>query len=285
MCTDNGNWFVWDTLSHLDEQKVMIHQGQKFSLPRGINPNFLCIWIIDNGNTRIAYNGQSYDLSRGDIMVLLPSQSINLIESSEDSSSTFIPICNDFFRQLRRINMTRFRHYLTDPFIPYDEKDSEDLMNAVRLLNTICKKKGKERDSNLLQLLQIFFNLADGFMEYNDYDSHPSRAYDLLLRFLDEVWVHMTESREVKFYANRLNVSTKYLSSSVMEATSEGKRASRWIAENVCTRAAALLKTHKELSIMEISEMMGFNEMSSFCRYFKRTMGMSPSEYKSTFTV
>lgn len=282
MSTDANNGFVWDTLSHLDEQKVMIHQGQRFNVPHGVNPNFLCIWLTENGHARIAYNGRYYDLSRGDIMILLPSQTVHSFESSEDNSSTFIPICNDFFKQLRKANMTRFRTFLTEPLIPFDENKNEDLINAVKLLRTLCSKKGKERDSDLLWLLQIFFNLADGFSEYNDYDSQPSRSYDLLLRFLDEVWEHMAESREVKFYADRLNVSTKYLSSCIMQATSGGKRASRWIAEFVCARAIALMKTHKELSIKEISELMGFDEMSSFCRYFKRMTGMSPTEYKNS---
>lgn len=276
---------MWETLNHLDEQKVMVHQGQRFNVPRGINPNFLCIWLTDNGHTSIAYNGQRYDLSRGDIMIMLPSQTISFIESSEDSTFTFIPICNDFFRELRKVNMTRFRHYLADPLIPFDENKSEDLVSAVKLLKTLCNRKGKERDSDLLRLLQIFFNLADEFMEYNDYDSQPSRSYDLLLRFLDEVWEHMAESREVKFYADRLNVSTKYLSSCVIQATSEGKKATRWIAQYVCARAAALLKTRNDLSIKEISEIMGFDEMSSFCRYFKRTTGMSPTEYRNSSSI
>lgn len=282
MKIDDQNGFVWDALSFLDEQKVMIHQGQRFNVPHGVNPNFLCIWITDNGYIRLAYNGRYYDLSRGDIMIMLPSQTITLIESSEDNVSTFIPICNEFFRELRKVNMTRFRHYLANPLIPLDENKKEDLSNAINLLKTLCSKKGKERDSDLLRLLQIFFNLADEFMEYNDYDSQPSRSYDLLLRFLDEVWEHMTESREVKFYADRLNVSTKYLSSCVMQATSEGKKATRWIAQYVCARASALLKTRNDLSIREISEIMGFDEMSSFCRYFKRTTGMSPSDYRDS---
>ena len=46
-------------------------------------------------------------------------------------------------------------------------------------------------------------------------------------------------------------------------------------------RACALLKS-SDLSIIEISEAVGYNSLSFFNRYFLRIVGLSPREYRSS---
>ena len=59
-----------------------------------------------------------------------------------------------------------------------------------------------------------------------------------------------------------------------------GRGAPQWINEYVITNAKVLLNERRDLSIKEISETMGFAELPLFCRYFKHSTGMSPSEFR-----
>jgi AraC-like DNA-binding protein len=58
-----------------------------------------------------------------------------------------------------------------------------------------------------------------------------------------------------------------------------GLSASDWIENHVILEAKALLKSGN-MTIQEISYELNFPSQSFFGKYFKRIVGISPSEYK-----
>jgi len=81
----------------------------------------------------------------------------------------------------------------------------------------------------------------------------------------------------VKFYADILCLTPKYLSSVIYEAS--GKHASDWIREYIMLEAKALLKS-TNMNLKNISEILYFCTPSHFGRFFKRYTGYTPNEYK-----
>ncbi|MBQ1732382.1 MAG: AraC family transcriptional regulator, partial [Bacteroidales bacterium] len=53
-----------------------------------------------------------------------------------------------------------------------------------------------------------------------------------------------------------------------------------WIQQHVTITAKTLLRTEEQFSLQEISERLGFPDLASFSRYFKRETGISPREYR-----
>ncbi len=105
------------------------------------------------------------------------------------------------------------------------------------------------------------------------------RADEISNAFLELVRQHCMKERELAFYADRLCISIKYLSS--MVHASIMKTPSKWIEEYTVLKSQQLLSTTKE-PVGIISEMLSFNSPSDFSKYFRRYTGMTPSNFRTT---
>lgn len=101
----------------------------------------------------------------------------------------------------------------------------------------------------------------------------PTYVHD----FIDLVHEYHRSERSVAFYAEKLFISPKYLSLLIKEAT--GRSAAEIIDEYVVLEAKNLLRFSGK-NIQQISYELNFPNQSSFGKYFKHLVGMSPSEYQ-----
>lgn len=95
--------------------------------------------------------------------------------------------------------------------------------------------------------------------------------------FLDLVAKHYNTERFVAFYADKMCLTPKYISSLVKEVS--GKTASEWIDEFVLSEARKLLESSM-LSVQQIAYTLNFPNPSFFGRYFKNHTGISPLQYR-----
>ena len=95
--------------------------------------------------------------------------------------------------------------------------------------------------------------------------------------FLQLVQKHYKQERMIRFYAEKLFVTPKYLSVVVKNAS--GKTAGQWIDDYVVLEAKALLKS-TDMTVLQISDEMNFPSQSFFGKFFKREVGVSPKQYR-----
>lgn len=98
--------------------------------------------------------------------------------------------------------------------------------------------------------------------------------------FMNLVTAYCETERKLEFYAGKLGLSKKYLSAIVSSST--GKTASHWIEEQTILKAKHLLQV-RNLTIKEVSDQMKFHQCSDFSKYFRRSVGMTPKEYRRLF--
>ena len=103
-----------------------------------------------------------------------------------------------------------------------------------------------------------------------------TRQEEIFQRFIGEVEKHYRKERSVKFYADLLCISPKYLSTVIYKISQP--LAGEWIDAYVILEAKTLLKSGR-LTIQQISEQLNFSNQSFFGKFFKRCAGMSPKEY------
>ena len=103
-----------------------------------------------------------------------------------------------------------------------------------------------------------------------------TRQEEIFQRFIGEVEKHYRKERSVKFYADLLCISPKYLSTVIYKISQQ--LAGEWIDAYVILEAKTLLKSGR-LTIQQISEQLNFSNLSFFGKFFKRCAGMSPKEY------
>lgn len=108
--------------------------------------------------------------------------------------------------------------------------------------------------------------------------SHSIRQVEIYNRLMELVAQHHRTSRDVAFYASRLNVTSRYLA----EVTSRivGKSPKQLIAEYVMAEVERCL-TQTSLSVQEVAQQFGFTSQAAFAKFFHAQKGCSPTDFRS----
>ncbi|MDH8702407.1 AraC family transcriptional activator of pobA [Dysgonomonadaceae bacterium PH5-43] len=108
-------------------------------------------------------------------------------------------------------------------------------------------------------------------------DFYPAKAFTIVKRYNDLLCANLDNEHDLSFYAEQLNISPNHLNKCVK--TVLGKTSISILNEKRISKAKLLLAS-TDLTVSEISFQLGFLDQSYFSRFFKRTVGMSPIEYR-----
>lgn len=109
--------------------------------------------------------------------------------------------------------------------------------------------------------------------------SEPSKKDSLFQRFIVMLSHPDNTKRVVSAYAEQLVVTPKYLSAVCKEKS--GRTAMEWITDNTVRHIKYyLLQT--DLSVKEIAFKLDFPDVSFFCKYVKKHLGLAPLEYRNS---
>lgn len=215
--------------------------------------------------------------------IILPDQIVLQGERSDDFAGLFIAVSKDFMDMVIPTMQQLFPMFFMikeRPFVHITPEESQSFQEYHSFLWSKVKLKDNPFRKEITQglLLALFYEI------YNIYQGHAvqeripkSRKEDLLERFIRAVSESYKEERSVSYYADKMFLTAKHLSTVVKEIS--GKTAGEWIDSLVVLEAKALLKS-SELSIQEIADELHFANQSFFGKYFKHHTGMSPKEYR-----
>jgi len=101
---------------------------------------------------------------------------------------------------------------------------------------------------------------------------------EVLARFRREIERRFHLSRQVEEYARTLGCSVRTLTRASLAAS--GRTAKQLLDDRVALEAKRLL-AESELSVAEVGAQLGFTEATNFGRFFARTVGMSPGQFRT----
>ncbi|KAA6339197.1 Arabinose operon regulatory protein [termite gut metagenome] len=105
-----------------------------------------------------------------------------------------------------------------------------------------------------------------------------SHKEEIVQQFIRLILSHCKQQHEVSFYAKELCITSGYLSR-IMK-TSSGKTAIKWISDALIAESKILLR-RPNVNIQQVSDELHFGDQSSFGKFFKKHMGLTPMEYKN----
>ena len=108
-------------------------------------------------------------------------------------------------------------------------------------------------------------------------DEMGGRSIDIYNRFISLVAEHYRTAHDVAFYADRLCITTRYLSGVTDKVVSKSPK--QIIADYIMSEAKTFLDTTR-LTIQEIADRLGFSSQVLFCKFFKSQENISPSDYR-----
>lgn len=255
------------------------------------HPNFpvqmtmtACI-ICLSGEMNMDIDLKNYTLRDGYTAILLPGTFFQLKEVKPGTKCVFFAISPDFIKFISDVKTSieyggKVREH------PVAQPDAKELEENIALYKAL-KRKLKDKDyrykeevaSAYMRIIQC--NISQNFVTPNGKqpETHMlNRKEELFMRFVAVVKEHYTQHRNITFYADKLCVSPKYLSSVVHAAS--GKYATEWINQHVVLEAKTMLRS-PGLSIKDVSNQLNFANQSFFAKFFKQHTGYTPKEYKA----
>ena len=124
--------------------------------------------------------------------------------------------------------------------------------------------------------LAFFYGFSHTFQQ-NITPKQINRRQQLSDDFLSLVKQHFKQEHSLEFYANKLCVTPKHLTTT-MKATTDCT-AKEWIDKHLLLEAKALLKS-TNLTIQQIADTLHFTSQDVFSKYFKHHIGRTPKEYR-----
>lgn len=245
--------------------------------------NAACFFLCRKGSCKVQVNFHEYGVEEGMLGIVLPDQLVQQGGSSHDFEGIFICISKDFIDGVLPTMQQLFPLLFLvreQPFIHLTDDEQQAFADYHSFLWSRVKLKGNPFRKEISQglLLSLFYEI------YHIYHGHniqavpaKSRREELFERFLRLISEYYKENRSVSFYAEKMFLTSKHLSTVVREVS--GKTAGEWIDSLVMLEAKALLKS-SDLSIQEIADELHFANQSFFGKYFKHHTGVSPKEYR-----
>ncbi len=130
----------------------------------------------------------------------------------------------------------------------------------------------------LCQLKAFFIGFHDYLLRNPQYRSDGVKSHrvrELFNRFIALVEKDYRNSRDVNHYAALMNITSKYLTNIVRNVT--GHTPKDIIDQYVILQVKRQLR-QTDRSIKEIAWKFHFADVSSFCRYFKKHVGLTPQQ-------
>ena len=172
-------------------------------------------------------------------------------------------------------------HYIK--ILPGDKvrvaQDTHEIRQVFQLIKTILASDKEHYRQEIIRCLftAVFYIITELNMREQKNTVKLGRGEVIFEEFMELVRQYSKQERNVRFYARRLNITPKYLSTVSKDVS--GKTAARWIDEAVILEAKSLLR-YSGMSIQEIAYHLNFSTQSFFGKYFKQHTGYSPSRFK-----
>ncbi|QBJ86083.1 helix-turn-helix domain-containing protein [Chryseobacterium gleum] len=107
---------------------------------------------------------------------------------------------------------------------------------------------------------------------------HRGQRYSITRQFKKLITEHFRTTKQVKQYADFLNITPLYLNEAVKDVT--GYPASFWIQQKILWEARRLL-FYTHMDVKQIAFELGFDDPGYFSRFFKKGTGMTPLQFRS----
>jgi len=237
--------------------------------------------IIMSGDAVINFNLQDRHLTSGTLVYIGPGTIIHPKRLSPDLRIYGMGLFSNFPMPFAQGQMpSAFNGQVRYFLLPASEKD---IATAQHILDTIWQTVHASDDyhrptvtalvaAQMHHYDQLFLQQADQQARSR---SHEQRIFD---RFLQLVTQHCAEHHQIGYYAERMCLTERYLSTVVRQTS--GATAKDWIDRALITRIKIELH-HTDKPAAQIADEMHFANPSFFSKYFRRLTGMTPGEYKS----
>lgn len=278
------------------------------AIQKAIRFNGMIFLIVKSGKISFNIDMERFTLAPNDLMISGANSIITVdADSIENLDAHVLFVSTEFIHDLNfeiiiLNNLPITSHH--SPLVHLPQEDIDHLIGYLELLDYNARRNDSEatglfsksisRSLLTATLYQVMINHirrratpytspsvidADTATEEVPIKRPRSRRMLYTHEFINLVRKHFRLEHSVRFYANKMCISPKYLSLVVKEST--GRSAAEIIDEHLLLEAKNLLRFSGK-NIQQVAYELNFSNQSSFGKYFKHLTGMSPSEFQNS---
>ena len=235
------------------------------------------------GEGSFVFNEHCYHITRNDLVVIPIPTKVKNLAAHADLQVEWFAADYKFLQNLLPSNNYSIGGSISlnqDPVIKLTEEQARLLLDDFHRLRDRMEDCHLQFYHELMGslCLTMMYDIFEAHAQREAINSHTDRTAYIVkqLMALLSTGISRTE-REVSYYAERLNVSPKYLSATIKRVTGHS------VTSYIDRHTIPILKSYlddERLSLTQISELMNFTTLSYFSRYCTKHLGQSPSEYR-----
>ncbi len=240
--------------------------------------DYRCGYVV-SGRLRVRINLLERELRAGMLVFITPGSFVQPQSASDDFAFCGMAVSSELvhFAFNNRLP-SLFNEQTLDGQLPISTTEADILLRLLGVLKDVAARQQPYHPSTL-NLVAAILNLFDGFFapHLSAQSREKSNDRNIFDRFIYLVNNHCKSEHQMKFYADRMCLTERYLGTVVKKAS--GLTAKEWIDRAIVTTAKLMLR-HDNLTAVEIADRLHFPNASFFSKYFKRLTGLTPLEYR-----
>ena len=175
-----------------------------------------------SGSARAMYDMRVITHRKNDLAIIMPGHIMHPMDCTDDFTYALFFISPKMFDDLRFHTFSHdYEKFNYAPVCSLTDEQATHLLSIVDQLIIIAKHTNEElphRHQTLLAQLAVGYEFLNYYRREQDKQWTENRHVELFNRFCDLVVKHYRESREVKYYADLLNLTPKYFSKVIRTA-------------------------------------------------------------------
>lgn len=277
------NWRTYfnpQTIYSVGEDLILL-DNQLMESPRyPFKTDMLTATICIKGRAEGSANLQKIITQPNSFNVILPGQIITHDYQTPDFEARHIIMSSKFVDTLGLDNrFSLFNSHNQVISTTLSDYELEAILTFYEMLKWNITHKNDYILETVRHLTLAFFYGFSHTFQQNITSKQTNRPQQLSDDFLLLVKQHFKQEHSLEFYANKLCVTSKHLTTTIKSTTD--CTAKEWIDKHLLLEAKALLKS-TNLTIQQIADTLHFTSQDVFSKYFKHHIGITPKEYRTS---
>lgn len=263
----------------LNDEVILLEQTHAlFDRDYIFHIDHVCIAFVLRGEGDFLIDNKPYHIEKDDMFVITQQQEVARQSLSVDFEASVLMLSRQYVDKLDIYNKYRvFLQVRQNPIVRLTGTSLISLPYGLTMIAKILRSTDNPfQQQTVFHLIMAYFY---GFAYYlRPLNVQPQcREEEVCLQFMELMEQYYQTEHSVAFYAERLNLSARYVSACVKAQT--GATTMEIISNRLMEDAKkALLRS--DMTISQISYKLGFGDPSSFGRFFKTNIGSSPREWR-----
>lgn len=240
--------------------------------------------VITSGRFSCLVDFRSYSLKAPAMALFLPGQVIESLDIDEQFAGFGMVMSSKFTDSMNLPVSLRERLFLKNTQLHSISDEMLDAyMSCYKQVANVMKQEDNPYREQIIRHLFSAYYYGLGYYVHSTQTTTTkmTNQEQICDRYIALVVEHFKHQRDIGFYADKLCVSNKYLSTLLKQNT--GMTALEWIERYVVLYAKSCLSS-TTMTIQQISDELDFPSQSVFGKYFKRVEGVSPKAYRQLLT-